>query len=58
MKNKINFGNFINGVWFEKSSEESSKVLDKYSGELLAEGTMANDEMIGNSLVSSEARFQ
>lgn len=46
MKEKIQFGNFINGVWIEKSDEKPVEILNKYSGEVLAKVTMANDEIL------------
>lgn len=57
MNQKINFGNYIDGAWIEKSSEKSSDIFDKYSGEILTTVTMANDEMIEKSLVSSTKGF-
>lgn len=53
MKNKLQFGNFINGAWIEESGEQSTEVLDKYSTEVMAKVTMANDEMIENAISSS-----
>ena len=53
MNQKIHFGNFIDGVWIEKSSEKNSEVFDKFSGKLLTEITMADDNMIESSLVST-----
>jgi len=57
LNQKINFGNYIDGAWIEKSSEKSSDIFDKYSGEILTTVTMANDEMIEKSLVSSTKGF-
>lgn len=53
MKNKLQFGNYINGAWVEKSEEKATEVLDKYSAEVMANVTMANDEMIESVLASS-----
>lgn len=58
MKQRIYYGNYINGSWIEDSSEKSSNVLDKYSGDVLASVTMANDEMIEKALQSTEAGFR
>ena len=52
MSHKLYFGNFIDGAWIEKSTEKGTDVLDKFSGELLTQVTMANDDMIEKSLVS------
>lgn len=57
MNQKISFGNYIDGTWVEKSTEKSSDVFDKYTNDVLVKVTMANDEMIENSLVSTIKGF-
>ena len=58
MKNNFYSGNFIDGAWVNNSDVKQSEVLDKYSGEVLTKITMANDQMIENSLVSTEKGFR
>lgn len=58
MASKIYFGNYINGSWIEKSSEPSSKVFDKYTGEVLAEVTMSTDKLIEEAIQGSELGFK
>jgi glyceraldehyde-3-phosphate dehydrogenase (NADP+) len=57
MDKKINFGNYINGSWIEESNEKSVDILDKYSSEVLTSVTMANDDMIEESLASTTKGF-
>lgn len=58
MKKNIHSGNYIDGSWIENSDENGSDVLDKYTTEVMAHVIMANDEMIQNTLKSSEKGFK